>query len=393
MKLNTTNLRYLTADDFRVLTATEMGSKNHEVVPTSLIANIAQIKRSSIQTVISTLAKANLIARVQNTAYDGYRLTYGGYDYLALKTMSKRSIHSVGNQIGVGKESDIYLVADEEGYQMVLKLQRLGRTSFRNIKEKRDYLRHRHTSSWLYMSRLAAMKEYAFMQVLYDNGFPVPKPIDQNRHCVVMELIDAYPMCQIHHVADPGALYSTLMDLIVRLACAGLIHGDFNEFNILIKNDDTPILIDFPQMVSTSHRNAEMYFNRDVDCIRKFFRKRFRYESKLFPVFKKDCVKEFSLDVQVSASGFTSKHQEQLDKYIDELRTEDMNEKLESSSDEESEIAAADEQELSEKFGDLKEDADDLTEQIEEITDKLGNQMLKIDYCDRNGTILVMIIN
>ena len=30
--------------------------------------------------------------------------------------------------------------------------------------------------------------------VLYDNGFPVPKPIDQIRHCVLMELIDAYPL-------------------------------------------------------------------------------------------------------------------------------------------------------------------------------------------------------
>jgi RIO kinase 2 len=34
------------------------------------------------------------------------RLTYGGYDYLALKTLAKRNaIYSVGNQIGVGKES------------------------------------------------------------------------------------------------------------------------------------------------------------------------------------------------------------------------------------------------------------------------------------------------
>lgn len=56
---------------------------------------------------------------------DGYRLTYGGYDYLALKTFVKRgTVYSVGNQIGVGKESDIYLVADEEGHQNVLKLQR-----------------------------------------------------------------------------------------------------------------------------------------------------------------------------------------------------------------------------------------------------------------------------
>jgi RIO kinase 2 len=47
------------------------------------------------------------------------------------------------------------------------------------------------------------------------------------------------------------------MNMIVKLAQYGLIHGDFNEFNILIKSDGTPILIDFPQMVSTSHLNAE----------------------------------------------------------------------------------------------------------------------------------------
>lgn len=36
----------------------------------------------------------------------GYRLNYGGYDYLALKTLSSRDvITSVGNQMGVGKES------------------------------------------------------------------------------------------------------------------------------------------------------------------------------------------------------------------------------------------------------------------------------------------------
>ncbi len=201
------------------------------------------------------------------------------------------------------------MVGDEEGAQHVLKLQRLGRTSFRNIKEKRDYLRHRHTSSWLYMSRLAATKEYAFMTVLYSAGFPVPRPIDQNRHCIVMSLIDAYPLCQIHDIEDPGKLYSDLMNLIVRLACAGiffvglilgLIHGDFNEFNILIKDDDSPILIDFPQMVSTSHRNAEYYFNRDVECIRVFFKRRFAYESKLYPIFSRDIIRESSLDVQVS---------------------------------------------------------------------------------------------
>lgn len=63
---------------------------------------------------------------------------------------------------------------------------------------------------------------------------------------------------QIEKVPSPGKLYSELMDLIVRFAQAGLIHGDFNEFNILIHRETgDPIVIDFPQMVSTSHENAE----------------------------------------------------------------------------------------------------------------------------------------
>ena len=63
---------------------------------------------------------------------------------------------------------------------------------------------------------------------------------------------------QIDQVPSPGKLYSQLLDLIVRLAQAGLIHGDFNEFNILIRRSNgEPVVIDFPQMVRTSHENAE----------------------------------------------------------------------------------------------------------------------------------------
>lgn len=42
---------------------------------------------------------------------------------------------------------------------------RLGRISFRAIKSKRDYLGKRKSASWMYMSRLSAQKEFAFMKV------------------------------------------------------------------------------------------------------------------------------------------------------------------------------------------------------------------------------------
>ncbi|CAG8476085.1 4192_t:CDS:10 [Ambispora gerdemannii] len=323
MKLDAKVLRYMSAEEFRVLTAVEMGSKNHDVVPTTLIAQIAGLRHGGSHKLLGELAKRNLVARVKNARYDGYRLTYGGYDYLALKTFAKReSIYSVGNQIGVGKESDIYIVANEEESQHVLKIHRwnrLGRVSFRAIKSKRDYLNRRKSASWMYMSRLAAMKEYAFMKVLHENGFPVPTPIDQVRHCIVMELINAYPLRQISEVKDPGKLYSDLMNIIVRLANYGLIHGDFNEFNILVKENSEPVLIDFPQMVSTSHPNAEWYFNRDVECIRRYFLRKYGYESMLYPKFHLDINREFDLDVQVAASGFTKQHQQELEQYQAEL--------------------------------------------------------------------------
>lgn len=259
-----------------------------------------------------------------------------------MRTFAKRdTVYSVGNQIGTGKESDVYVVANEQGETCCLKIHRLGRISFRSIKSKRDYLRKGQSASWMYMSRLSALKEYAFMKVLHEHDFPVPKPIDQARHCVVMELIDAFPLRQISDIADPGALYSDLMDLIVRLARSGLIHGDFNEFNILVRERKQPsetedgeesilvepILIDFPQMVSTSHPNAEYYFNRDVECIRAFFKKRFRYESSVYPKYSsttgKSGEKEFELDVVVSASGFTKKQGEELDRYIEAVRQDE----------------------------------------------------------------------
>lgn len=62
----------------------------------------------------------------------------------------------------------------------------------------------------------------------------------------------------MRELQNPEKVYSTLMDLLVKLANHGLIHGDFNEFNILINDDEEITLIDFPQMVSIEHENAEM---------------------------------------------------------------------------------------------------------------------------------------
>lgn len=284
---------------------------------------------------------------------DGYRLTYGGLDYLALHAHLKHgTIYSVGNQIGVGKESDIFVVADKTGRQFVLKIHRLGRISFRTVKANRDYLRKRSSASWMYMSRLAAVKEFAFMKALgREAGLAVPEAIAQNRHTIVMSLVDAFPLRQISQVPDPSGLYAELVEMVLRLAGLGLIHADFNEFNILIKEEEqeaagakspiiaadqeqeqeqrpttqkptlTPILIDFPQMVSVDHPNAEFYFDRDVSCIKRFFQRRFHFVSDAEgPTFAdaRDRLQSTRarLDVEVEASGFSRKMAKELEAYM-----------------------------------------------------------------------------
>ncbi|XP_038116984.1 serine/threonine-protein kinase RIO2 [Culex quinquefasciatus] len=238
--------------------------------------------------------------------HDGYRLTNMGYDYLALKSLTLRgSVAGFGNQIGVGKESNIYTVGDEEGNPLCLKLHRLGRVCFRNVKEKRDYHGKRHKMSWLYLSRISATREY---------GDAVPRPVDFNRHCVIMELVDGYPLTNVAEVGNVEQLYDDLINLIVRLGNCGVIHEDFNEFNVMITEEDQrPILIDFPQMVSTPHPNAEMYFDRDVQGVRDLFRKKFGYESEEHPKFS-NLEREDELDREVLCSGygFTQEMEEDL---------------------------------------------------------------------------------
>ena len=168
-----------------------------------------------------------------------------------------------------------------------------------------------------------------------------------------MSLIDAPRLQQVKHIADDSvraisALYADLMTLILRLASVGVIHGDFNEFNILIHTSSVtppsqssssspsthpenfaqapkikPYIIDFPQLLSLSHPNAESYFLRDVNCIKTFFYRRFGYTSDESGPGFKDALKavegtkwEDRLDVNVEAAGFTKKMGKELEGWV-----------------------------------------------------------------------------
>ena len=90
MKLDIEQLRYLTREDFRVLSALEQGMKNHDVVPLELIAAISGL-RSGASKVLANLTRHKLISH-ECGAYEGYRLTYPGFDFLALLFEHRRAL-------------------------------------------------------------------------------------------------------------------------------------------------------------------------------------------------------------------------------------------------------------------------------------------------------------
>lgn len=277
-----------------------MGMKNHELVPGPLVNSIATLRFGGCGKLLVDLTKHKLLAYERGKRYDGYRLTYAGYDHLALNALTHRDVvGGVGNQIGVGKESDVYICeAPDQEQHYAIKFHRLGRVCFRKVSEKRDfYTKSKNKTSWIYLSRKAAQREFEFLRFMHCKGMPVPKPIDCNRHLVVMELINGRILN--HYTLDSfnpekrdeqvAMLYKNLMDLIFRFANeARVVHGDFNEFNILIKHDEEndelePVIIDLPQMIGVDHELAPDQFDRDVNCIVDFFNKRFHYESDYVP--------------------------------------------------------------------------------------------------------------
>jgi len=232
------------------------------------------------------------------------------------------------------------------------------------------------------------------MKALSGQGLPVPEAIAQNRHTIVMSLVDAFPLRQISSVPDPAGLYGELMDLILRLAKLGLIHGDFNEFNILIKEEKEeqreeavtgaesamsgqkppqtshtrliPIVIDFPQMVSIDHTNADFYFDRDVSCIQRFFERRFHFVSDETGPHFADAKAQLRqvgikrLDVEVEASGFSKKMAKDLETYMKEVGVDGDRGDADGQEDEEAEGGDEEEEDASEPVDDdnaAKEDA------------------------------------
>jgi RIO kinase 1 len=109
-------------------------------------------------------------------------------------------------------------------------------------------------------------------------GVRVPKPYNFHEGVLLMELVsgaDGEPAARLDDLkftADEArAFHAALMGEVVRMLCAGVIHGDLSEFNVLV-GADGPVIIDLPQAVDAAGNNhAKSMLERDVGNLTNYF--------------------------------------------------------------------------------------------------------------------------
>lgn len=260
--------------DLRILQAIELGMIHHEVVPVKEVVRYSGLNERELEYRMKRLDELELLYR-QWDPYLGYIMNYNGYDILALNALVKaESLEALGPSIGIGKESDVFEAVTPGDVKVAVKFHRLGRTSFRDTRRKREYVADRRHISWLYQSRLAAEAEYRALKSMQEAGVSVPEPIDQNRHVIVMQFIQGTKLSDIISLEEPRLFLDDILE-DVRLAYkAGVIHTDLSEYNILVDGDGEIWVIDWPQYTSTDHPNAEELLERDVGNVVYYFQRK-----------------------------------------------------------------------------------------------------------------------
>ena len=98
--------------------------------------------------------------------------------------------------------------------------------------------------------------------------------------------------------------HALMMQYILRMLCAGIVHGDLSEFNVLV-DDYGPVIIDLPQAVdAAANNNARAMFDRDVRNITEYYAQfapelvNTRYADEIWALFE-----EGDLDPDYSLTG------------------------------------------------------------------------------------------
>ena len=198
-------------------------------------------------------------------------------------------IDTVVRQLMSGKEAMVYVVRCGEETRCAKIYKEATQRSFRQAVDYTENRKVKNTRQARAMAKgtrfgrqaAEAAWQSAEVDALYRlaaAGVRVPKPFNFFEGVLLMELVtdaagDAAPrLNDVQFSAQAArAHHATLLVEVVRMLCAGIVHGDLSEFNVLLAADG-PVIIDLPQAVDAAGNNhANRMLLRDVANLRGFF--------------------------------------------------------------------------------------------------------------------------
>jgi RIO kinase 1 len=116
------------------------------------------------------------------------------------------------------------------------------------------------------------------LRTLADSGVRVPQVYEYADGILLMEFVvdsDGNPAPRLNDlrltVLEAREYFHELIQAVVQMLCAGIIHGDLSEYNVLVGSDGL-VIIDLPQAVNASgNNNARSMLERDVENITAYF--------------------------------------------------------------------------------------------------------------------------
>ncbi|AYC31479.1 serine protein kinase RIO [Pseudomonas cavernae] len=188
-----------------------------------------------------------------------------------------------------GKEAAVYVVRCGNELRCAKVYKEANKRSFRQAAEYQEGRKVRNSRQARAMAKGSKYgrkeqedawqnAEVAALFRLAAAGVRVPKPYDFHDGVLLMEMIadesgDAAPRLNdvVMEPEQAREYHAFLIRQIVRMLCAGLVHGDLSEFNVLL-DPDGPVIIDLPQAVDAAGNNhAFSMLERDVGNMAAYF--------------------------------------------------------------------------------------------------------------------------
>jgi len=188
-----------------------------------------------------------------------------------------------------GKEAEVFLVRKQDHLRVAKIYKDAARRSFKHRAEYTEGRKVRNTRQARAMAKSSrygreqteAAWRTAEVDAIYKlqaAGVRVPEPFDYVEGVLVMELIrgqDGGPAPRLVdvdlHPNEALDMFHVLLREVVKMLCAGVVHGDLSDFNVLL-GPEGPVIIDFPQAVDPAHNNnARKLLVRDVKNLTSFF--------------------------------------------------------------------------------------------------------------------------